>query len=701
MRQFVRYGIIPVGIFFILLLVTVVLFPVLINVQKYVPEIEKQVSKATGRSFSLGPDLGVSFFPWLSISFSDMKIGNPPGFPSDDFIKVRTFEARIKVLPLLRKQIQISRFVVDGLAVNLEKNDFGQANWQFGEGAGKGTQSDLPPVWSLDLLWKRLSFALLAVTDGQVQWHDRTANVEYQVQDIMLLLNDFSQDRPVSLDCKATVNGKQVAVEGNVGPIVENTNQGALPVDIAFGVGGKLRGQMSGKITPQDNGPRFDLSLRLPPFSPRDFFSAWDLPFPLETKDSETFSTATLEFMVHGDMEKITIEKGLATLDDSKLNFSLLVQEVKSPHIDFTFELDHIDLDHYLPLSAGAVQVNDQDWHQEVPAMAEHLRWKDFSLDGVIQVGALKIHGGNLTEVHLPLNAKKGIFTTVTPATLNTSGGQVEAAFTLDLQATVPTIQATLSVRGLDAETLLHDFSGSDYLHGTLSSELALQFAGDTLQTMKKNLSGEVTIMVLDGAMVGVNLSKMVEIRESHLQRTASGDVFGEKLRTEFTEAKSVVTINHGLMQFRETSLFAPSCNLQASGTVDIVQQQLNLQMETGFVAIVVGKGGREEKVERSALFSISGTFSEPEVKNLKAPTSGGNAGGRNNVKQLVAQKLSSPGDDDVKNLIGKDLVDPAVVAQRFGLQSETLRRSEMKKKFSVGTGKIHIGVLQEEETHQ
>ncbi len=119
MKRFIRFGVVPAGIFSILLIVTVILIPILLNVQKFVPEIERQVREATGRSFSLGPDLGVSFFPWLSVSFSDMKIGNPPGFQSEEFIKVRTFEARIKVLPLLRKQIQISRFVVGGLSVNL------------------------------------------------------------------------------------------------------------------------------------------------------------------------------------------------------------------------------------------------------------------------------------------------------------------------------------------------------------------------------------------------------------------------------------------------------------------------------------------------------------------------------------------------------------------------------------------------------
>lgn len=120
MKRFFRYGVVPVGIFVSLLLATAVLIPILINVQRFVPEIEQQVRSATGRPFSLGSDLGLTLFPWLSVSFSEMELGNPPGFSSQEFVRIGSLEARIKVLPLLRKKVEISRFVVGGLSINLE-----------------------------------------------------------------------------------------------------------------------------------------------------------------------------------------------------------------------------------------------------------------------------------------------------------------------------------------------------------------------------------------------------------------------------------------------------------------------------------------------------------------------------------------------------------------------------------------------------
>ncbi len=692
-----RYGVVPVGIFFILLIVTVFLLPILVNVQKFVPEIEKQLSQATGRSFAFGPDLAVSFFPWLSISFSDMKIGNPPGFLSDDFVQVRTFEARIKVLPLLRKQIQISRFVVGGLSVNLEKNGSGQANWEFGRDKASGTSSETAP-WPFSLFSENLSFALLAVTDGHITWSDKTQNIQHEIADIMLLLNDFTPNHPVSVDCRATFNGKPVAVEGKVGPLIKEHSQGALPVDIVLSVVNKFRGQIHGRINSQEKASSFELSFHLAPFSPRDFFSA-GFSFPLIFNDSKSFEIVDMEFLVRGGGGKIAIEKGIARLDDTKLNFSLLAQNFKSPQIDFTFDLDRLDVDRYMvpPATDGKYIENDSGPKEPADGAGPAFRWGDAALAGIIKVGELKMHGVTMAEVHLPLHGKEGIFTSI-PATFKTSQGQVEAALTLDLRDTEPTMQANLKAQELQTEVLLRDLVGWDFLRGILSGELALQFAGDSLEKMKKNLNGEASILIRDGALIGEH--RWLPQRSENQYSPAAVAASGEQTRTDFINAKSVLTINNGLVNIRETSLSSPAYSLQLTGTADISRQLLNLQMESSFVTTTVGKCGREEKVDHSFRYVISGPFSEPEFKQT-AMANGSSGGGRTNVKQLVAQKLPSPADDDVKNLIGKDLVDPAVVAQRFRLQPETLRQKEVKKKYPVGTGKVHIGTLQEETTLQ
>ncbi len=131
MKRFIKYGVLPLITFLFLLTATVLVLPVVFNVEKFLPEIEKKLCDVTGRQVSIGPNMGLSFFPRLNISLSDLKIGNPQGYVSDEFIKIESFEARIKILPLLKGDVEISRLIIGGLEVNLEKKSDGGENWDF------------------------------------------------------------------------------------------------------------------------------------------------------------------------------------------------------------------------------------------------------------------------------------------------------------------------------------------------------------------------------------------------------------------------------------------------------------------------------------------------------------------------------------------------------------------------------------------
>ena len=696
MKRFIRYGVVPIGIFFILLVVTVILVPVLINVQKFVPAIERQISDATGRSFSLGPDLGVSFFPWLSISFSDMKIGNPPGFSTEEFVKIRTFEARIKVLPLLKNRVEISRFVIGGLSVNLEKNSSGKMNWQFAEKQKNDEKSKASPASSLARFSEKFSFALLAVTDGQVHWIDKTRNVEHRIEDIMLLLNDFTPKRPFALDCKATFNGKPVALEGKIGPMPGGNSTGEVSADLAVNIVNKLRGQLQGTISLEDKGAAFQMLVRLPPFSPREFFSTCELPFPFEAGDPETFKSLEVEFLLRGSKGELTVEKGLLRFDESQVNFSLKADNPAAPHLAFSVDLDKLDLDRYLPpaIAKEKMVVDHEPGKEDLSLKAKRPGLWGMAMSGDVRIAELKVHGGALTEVNLPLQGANKVFT-LTPATAKTAGGQLQGSFTLDLQNTVPAIQVNGNAKEIQVEPFLQQYFGREFLRGSLNAESTFTATGDDLAAMIQSLKGEATLKMGEGALVGVDLTGM---ETSSVNDAASSNAGGsEKSWTDFSEAKSVLTVADGLLQLRETELHSPVYKVQLGGSADLVEKQLNLQMENTFITTIIGKKKQAEQVSNTSFYAITGTFSEPLLKIQNNPGDVSSLAGKIAVQHLVERKLPSPGEEDGKNLVGKDLVDPAVVAQRFNLQRGLLRRGEVKKRFPLGSGTVRIGTLQEE----
>ena len=120
------------GLSFVGLIILILLIlPFFVNVNQYKPYVEQKVSEATGRPFQIGNDLKLSLFPWAGIFFSDLKLGNPKGFGEDSFVEIESFECRIRLLPLLSRQIEVQKFIVNVPQVTLVKKKDGAVNWQF------------------------------------------------------------------------------------------------------------------------------------------------------------------------------------------------------------------------------------------------------------------------------------------------------------------------------------------------------------------------------------------------------------------------------------------------------------------------------------------------------------------------------------------------------------------------------------------
>ena len=160
MKKVIKWVAICGGGLIVLIILALLLIPMFVDVQKYKPVIEEKVAESTGRSFTIGDDLSLSLFPWAGISFSNLHFGNPSGFQEKDFITVKSFEVRVKLLPLISRDIQVKRFILEGARIVLEKNKDGLGNWEGlggppGETVPKPTkekESCLRPAFLLRLL---------------------------------------------------------------------------------------------------------------------------------------------------------------------------------------------------------------------------------------------------------------------------------------------------------------------------------------------------------------------------------------------------------------------------------------------------------------------------------------------------------------------------------------------------------------------
>lgn len=259
---------IAVIIFFFLLTATILVLPVVVDVQSFQPEIEKKLSDLTGRSVKIGPNLGLTFVPTLSIAFSDFKMENPEGYLTDYFFKIDSFEARIEILPLLKGEIEFSRFIISGLEVNLEKRTDGKVNWNFSQ-----HQRDDNPRWNLS---RKLSIGLFAVTDGTAVLIDRMQNSHYRIDDLMLLFHNFTFHNAVEGEVRASIKGKSLAAEGEVGPFFLKTDQEKVPFDLLVSFFGAFTGEVKGEFVNLAANPLYDFEIKVDPSSAKELIASLD-----------------------------------------------------------------------------------------------------------------------------------------------------------------------------------------------------------------------------------------------------------------------------------------------------------------------------------------------------------------------------------------------------------------------------------------
>jgi AsmA protein len=622
MKRAIKWVLIAVGGLFVLIVSALLIIPLFVDVQQYKPEIEKRVSEATGRPFRLDGDLGLSLFPLAGLSFSDLHLGSVPGFEEKDLLTVRSFEVRVKLVPLLFKDIQVKRFVLEGPRIVLEKRKDGRGNW---EGIGKPSEKISPkpleekrrapesePVGDIPI--KALAVGEFAITDGSVLWIDHVKGERKEISDLTLRLEDVSLDRPIGLSLSAQLDGRPLSLEGNVGPIGKKPGEGTIPLTLAVKALTQLEMSLLGKIVDPATRPRFDLALEVSSFSPRKLMGALGQTFPVKTADAGALNHVALKANLKGDSQNVSVSDGVLDLDQSKIDFSVKAKDFSRPDVAFDINIDEIDLDRYLP-PPSEKKPDEEKEKTETPTPkqkeTDYTPLRRLVLDGTMKVGKLKAHGAHIQDIYLKVSGKDGHFN-LDPLTLNLYDGDVSSKGVLDVRRNVPESNMELHAKGIQVGPLLKDLLKKEFLEGTVQSEVMISMIGGDAERIKNTLNGKGDFLFKDGAIVGIDLAGMVRNVKATFGIAEKEE---KRPRTDFSELHAPFTITDGVVNTPGTSLMSPLLRVLAAGEANIAEETLDFRVEPKFVGTIKGQG---DIVDRSGLMVpvlVTGTFSSPKFR--------------------------------------------------------------------------------------
>lgn len=597
-----------------------IIIPQFVNIQKYKPYIEQKVSQVTGCPFSIGGELRISLFPSAGIAFSDLHLGNPPGFTEKDMLVIQSFEAKVKFMPLLSREVQVERFVMDGIKVVLEKNKKGKGNWEAlgkpsatappTEAKTKGPESEESPLAGFPI--KNLVADNIKINNSDLLWIDATTGERKEIGDLMLELRDVSLDNPVHIKFSASLNGKPIQVHGTVGPLGKLLEGKSIPLDISIEALRELALGVKGKVSDLLKQPAFDMVVELATFSPRKLAEALGQEFPVVTSDPAVFTKVNFKAAVKGDSKGVSLTDGTIELDQSRIAFSAQAKDFAEPDVMLKMSIDKIDVDRYLPPNLSKGPAGDKSSSDSPPPSTKKNKinyepLRKSVVDVELQAGEVKVMGAHVRDTLIKIKGKNGMFT-VDPVELKGYGGNINVRARLDVQADRPKAGVNIDMANIMIHPLLNDLMKKGFLEGTIKAEMALTMEGDDPNTIKKTLNGEGIIHVTDGSIVGINLINMMR----NVKAAFKVDQETEKTKTDFSELLVPFTVSNGVVNISGARLDSPLLHVTATGSANLVTETLNMRLEPKMVATLRGQEDTKKRSEIMVPVLVTGTFSSP-----------------------------------------------------------------------------------------
>jgi AsmA protein len=625
-----------------------------VDLQKYKPELEKYVSETTGRPFAIGDKLKLSLFPWAGVYFSDLHLGNTSGFAEKDFLILKSFELRVKLLPLISKDIQIKRFVVNEPRILLVKNKDGGVNWEFSKetpekegGSKKEEEAEAPAgkTSKIGLPISTLTVGDFSIKNGAVLWIDHSTDTRKEVSDINLTVKDAALDRPVQLAFSAQMDKQPLSVEGSVGPLDKGLEGGGVPLDLSVNAFKELSMRLKGNLENPVISPAVNMDIEVAEFSPRKLVAALGQTFPIATADPKALNRVALKARVKATAKKVSISNGLLDLDDSKLNFNMQASEFSRPAITFDLNLDQINMDRYRPTPSEEKSAAEKSAQ---PAAARKGQKTDYTplrrliMDGQLKIGKLTVSKAKIQDILLKVTAKNGIIK-LDPLQLKMYQGGAGGKAALNVQQDVPKSNLDLIVNNIQINPLLKDVLQKDILEGATNAKLTLSMIGDDPASIKKSLNGEGKFVFNDGAIKGIDLAGMAR----NIKTAFGGEKVTEQPKTDFTELLAPFSIKNGVVNTPQISLKSPLLRIIAAGNADLINETLDFRVEPKVVGTIKGQGDETQRSGIMVPVLVSGTFAAPKFRpDLKGAA----------TQELQKKVLES---EEVKKLLDKEELKP------------------------------------------
>ncbi|MGK7868812.1 AsmA family protein [Falsiroseomonas sp. E2-1-a20] len=220
---------------------------VLLDAESLRPRLVAAVERATGRAFTVGEmRLGLSLVP--TVELRDVALANAEGGSRPQMLTARRVQVQAALLPLLSREIRISRIELEDTDLLLEVDAQGRGNWQFARAQQPAEPTQPAPE---EAVREALALGIdaLRLERGRIAWRDARNGMAETVEFTRL---DATAPLGAAMTAQGEVvlRGQPVALSAETGALAAFGGAQPWPVAATLGAAGaeaKLDGTLAGQ----------------------------------------------------------------------------------------------------------------------------------------------------------------------------------------------------------------------------------------------------------------------------------------------------------------------------------------------------------------------------------------------------------------------------------------------------------------------
>src|SRR5262245_7394188 len=201
--RIVKIVLVAVAAIVVLLVVAVVIVASTFDPNDYKGVAANAFTARTGRMLNVDEDLRLTYFPWLALETGGVTIGSAPEFGGDaqPFATVRRVAARVKLLPLLSRRVEIGTVELEGLTLNLARDAALRGHWEdLLAAANEPKPAPAPDAEPGAASINELAIEGVRIRDGNVYWRENTNELRYSVTGLSLTTGGIGSGEPIDFD---------------------------------------------------------------------------------------------------------------------------------------------------------------------------------------------------------------------------------------------------------------------------------------------------------------------------------------------------------------------------------------------------------------------------------------------------------------------------------------------------------------------